>query len=144
MTSQVHVNHSLWGFARFALRRMSALAGAWALLGALMGLNCEALWRGDTISVAANVVAWSIVMGITGAIMSAFGGRPLSCWVGAAGGFLIAVIAGIRMPELGSSIQMQLNFGALVGAIVAATCWPWIRLTIAVAQRVRTLLASAQ
>jgi hypothetical protein len=130
-------------FVRFILGRMRAMASAWMVLGVAIGLNCEALLERNAIGVAANMLAWMIVMGLTGTIMSLFGGRPMDSWVGAALGALIALATGMQLMPGQASFHMQINFCALIGAIVAATCWPWVRVFAFVFGRVREMLASA-
>ena len=107
------------------IRRMLALGMTWALLGALIGGNCDALVRGDRIGVFCSVVAWMIVMAIAGAMLSLFGGRPRGAVIGAGIGFTIAMGACLAT---GIISQMHLNIGILVGAIIAATLYPWIRM----------------
>jgi hypothetical protein len=137
------VVHRITRFMRFAFRRMCAMAGVWTLLGTVMGLNCEQLLRGDRIGLVANVLAWMIVMCFMGALLSLFGGRPVDSWVGAGFGAIIVAAVGVQLPVADASTHMQINFGALLGALVAATCWPWVRMIIAVTLRVRSMLVSA-
>lgn len=133
----------VFAIIRTVLQRMRKMAGAWSLLGAAMGLNCEALFEGNRIALLANILAWMIVMSVTGAMVSLFGGRPLDSWVGAGLGGLIATVAGLQLMPGESSSLMQINFAALVGALVAATCWPWVRIVAMLYTRLRRGLLSA-
>jgi hypothetical protein len=129
--------------ARAVFRRMRAMAGAWALLGLVMGLNCEHLFEFNTIALVANTIAWIMVMSLTGVLVSLFGGRPIDSWIGAATGATIAAFAVLRSTSDFASLSLQINFGALIGALVAATCWPWVRMILLFSGHVRRMLASA-
>ncbi len=143
LQSSVQTGGRWAGFFRSLLQRMRAMAGGWALLGAVMGLNCEALPQGDGIALVANILAWMIVMSVMGTLLSLFGGRPVDSWLGAGLGFIITGATVLLSSADQASLHMQLNFGALLGALVAATGWPWVRMSIAVTRRVRSMLASA-
>ncbi|MHB0960830.1 MAG: hypothetical protein ACYC0X_33105 [Pirellulaceae bacterium] len=145
MTSQDEIRpiRRITSVMRVAFRRMCAMAGAWSLLGVAMGLNCEQLVQGDRIGLVANIVAWIIVMSFTGALVSLLGGRPIDSFVGAGLGAIIITAISIELPAVVASRHMQVNFGALLGALVAVTLCPWIRMVIFVSVRVRSMLASA-
>lgn len=125
--------------ARSVLSRMRAMGAAWALLGVVIGLNSPALVEWNAISFVANIIAWMIVMGLTGTMVSLFGGRPVDSWIGAAVGAVISGVVGFPTTTEIAPLMMQINFGALMGALVAATCWPWVRVILHVSARVRSI-----
>ena len=107
--------------------RMVALGTTWAILGALIGVNCPAVLRGDRLGLLCSVISWAIVMAFTGALLAPFGGRPKGAVLGA--GIGLAIAASVCLAS-GIVNQTLLNIGILIGAIVAATLYPWIRMYV--------------
>jgi len=118
-------------------RRITAMIRAWAILGAVVGIHTGWRLQGGLLATIAQTIAGIVVFSMVGLLLAAFTGRPNESLLGGAVGLLIGVVAvplGSNMPA-GETVNLCLTMGALVGA----TCRPWIRGVVRLGSVIHTL-----
>lgn len=104
------------------------MAGAWLAVGAVVGA-CNGLHLGGRAPMmAGQIVAGMIVYPCLGALLALIADSAVESLAGATFGLLVGAVAlglGGRWPHFD-----HLAFTTTVGALIGATCLPWVRLTL--------------
>jgi hypothetical protein len=105
------------------------------LIGASNGLHCG----GAQIDIAAHATAGMILMPAVGAFLGLIGSTARESLLGGVCGGLVVVVGGAFDRALCSYEALSLCL--LLGALVGATGWPWVRIITQVLSRLAALLA---
>ena len=98
---------------------------AWVVLGSVLGTITGLHLGGGAIGLLAHVIAGTLVFAVLGLILAPFSGRAKETLVGGACGCLVGLASG---PIRGSlSAAEAVNLALVIGGLVGATCWPWVR-----------------
>ena len=109
-------------------QRAARMAGAWLAVGVVVGLCNGIHLGGHGVVIAGQVVAGMIVYPCLGAFLALIADTAVESLAAAAIGLLVGAIGpvvGGRWPQF-----EQLALMTTVGALVGATCLPWLRLTL--------------
>jgi hypothetical protein len=114
------------------------MIGVWTVLGILTGIVTALPFRGGVSEVFARAIAGALVYSLLGATLSLFASRAQESMVGGLCGTAVGLGAQWVHPAplAGEVVSLCLTIGALVGA----TCWPWIRVLQAVGRYAAALL----
>ncbi len=105
------------------------MVSAWVVLGGVLGTITGLHVGGGAIGLVSHVIAGTIVLGVLGLILAPFSGRAKESLVGGLCGCLVGLASG---PIRGSlSAAEAVNLAVIIGGLVGATCWPWVRIVTA-------------
>jgi hypothetical protein len=93
------------------------------ILGAVVGLHNGWRLHGDFIAIIAQALAGIVVFAVMGILLGLFANRARESLLGGAFGLLIGCIAHFACAIPQTEV---IDVCLLVGALVGATCWPWI------------------
>ena len=117
------------GPGRRVLRRVVSMVTAWIVLGAVLGTITGLHFGGGAIGLLSHVIAGIMVFSVLGLILAPFTGRARESLVGGTCGCLVGLMSG---PIRGSLAPAEaVNLSLVIGGLVGATCWPWVRVITA-------------
>jgi hypothetical protein len=119
-------------------KRVVGMAFAWLILGAAVGANAGLRLQAGAIAVAAQVTAGIIVFSLLGVLLGLFVARAEESMLGGLCGMLVGLASGSREnPAAQAEIA---NLCLVMGALVGATGWPWIRIIVGSASGIKRVL----
>ena len=101
------------------------MVAAWVVLGAVLGTITGLHFGGGAIGLLSHVIAGTIVFSVLGLILAPFTGRAKESLVGGMCGCLVGLASGPFRGTL--SAAEAVNLSLIIGGLVGATCWPWVR-----------------
>jgi hypothetical protein len=102
---------------------------AWVVLGAVLGTITGLHLGGGAIGLLSQVIAGIIVFSVLGLILALFTGRAKESLVGGTCGCVVGLMSGPIRGTL--SAAEAVNLCLVIGGLVGATCWPWVRVITA-------------
>ena len=120
------------------VRRMAHMIVAWAALGAFLGFNMAFHAGGGGIALIAQMIAGMIVLSVLGMMLGLAADRGRESVIGGAFGAIVGIVGGSlhQVAAQGEVISLCIVIGALIGA----TCWPWVRVVVKVLAWFKVLL----
>jgi hypothetical protein len=107
-------------------QRAAAFGTAWIVVGMVVGfLGRESIGHG-LVATISNMLAGGILLPILGIPTMFFGGRAWDALLGAATGGIAAGLAGLFSSQ--PPTAHLLSMGVIMGALMANTAWPVVRM----------------
>jgi hypothetical protein len=99
------------------------MAAAWCLLGAIAALNTCGSLQDGWLGLIAHLVANLVFGSVAGVLLGLVSSRWRETVVGGLTGFVVACV----LTEMNADDFLLRNAGLNAGALIAITCWPFIR-----------------
>ena len=120
---------------RVIAEKVFKLGGTYVLIGALISTV-------DAQISQPGIVAWTLVLGVFGAVIGLLGARAGDVLIAAAGSTALHILASIVAPTDGLNAADAIATGLLLGAIAGGLFRPWCRLSLGSFSIVGNLLRS--
>lgn len=108
--------------------RMARMTVAWWALGAFLGFNMAIHAGGGVVGIIAQMIAGMIVLSVLGMLLGLAVDRARESILGGAFGAMVGILGETCRGGLvqGEAVSLCIIIGALIGA----TCWPWVRIVV--------------
>jgi hypothetical protein len=120
-------------------RRMASMTSVWLFLGMVLGIHTGWRLHAGPVAIVSHAIAGSIVLAFLGIAISILADRWRESLIGGLGGMLFGAVA--ELWNCATPAGQAVNMGLLIGALVGATCWPWITLAWKILHGIKSGLA---